>query len=409
MNPVLLKPEADTRSQVVVRGSRRPRAERGCPGASGADLLWPAIAESLRSLRDEYELVVIEGAGSPAEINLADVRHRQPARRRGRRRAACCWSADIDRGGAFAHLFGTWALLPSRRSARGSAASSSTSSAATRRCWRRRPSSCEELTGVPTRRRRADGSQHGLPDEDGVAAPAAAPARDGRAVAVVALPDGVATSTSSSRSSRWRTCASGAQRRRARAAPSWSSCPAPSTSPPTCAWLRERGFEPALREHARAGGRRARDLRRHADARRARCATRRASTAAPRARAAAAGHHLRGREADEPRPGALLALARRTPGRRWPGCRSTATRSATAAPSADGATEALAPDVGWADGPVLGIAPHGLFEQPEILAALLATDPRPARSTRRLEELTDAVRRRPRHRAGRAAAGVAAG
>jgi adenosylcobyric acid synthase len=59
----------------------------------------------------EHDVVVIEGAGSPAEINLADVRHRQPARGRACD-AACLLVTDIDRGGAFAHLYGTWALLP---------------------------------------------------------------------------------------------------------------------------------------------------------------------------------------------------------------------------------------------------------------------------------------------------------
>src|SRR3954454_1119203 len=69
MNPVLVKPEADTRSQVVVLGraelelSRRPWRER-------AQALWPAIESSLAALLAEYELVLIEGAGSPAEINL---------------------------------------------------------------------------------------------------------------------------------------------------------------------------------------------------------------------------------------------------------------------------------------------------------------------------------------------------
>src|SRR6185437_12907634 len=69
MNPVLVKPEGERRSQVVVHGrpdawlSRLAWRERG-------PSLWAPIERSLRELLAEYELVVIEGAGSPAEINL---------------------------------------------------------------------------------------------------------------------------------------------------------------------------------------------------------------------------------------------------------------------------------------------------------------------------------------------------
>ena len=71
MNPVLLKPEADNCSQIVVRG--KPLAK-----VSAADFpklratLWKAITESLDHLRDRFDVVVIEGAGSPAEVNLKD-------------------------------------------------------------------------------------------------------------------------------------------------------------------------------------------------------------------------------------------------------------------------------------------------------------------------------------------------
>jgi adenosylcobyric acid synthase len=108
MNPVLLKPEADTRSQVVVRGRARhdltemPWRERG-------PFLWPAMAESFDELRARHELVVIEGAGSPAEINLPDLVNNRMLEHAD---AAAVLVADIDRGGAFAHLFGTWSLVP---------------------------------------------------------------------------------------------------------------------------------------------------------------------------------------------------------------------------------------------------------------------------------------------------------
>src|SRR5437867_2354818 len=71
MNPILLKPESDHRSQVVVRG--RPVASVDWPAyrAMHPDLV-PVVAESLERLRRTVELVLIEGAGSPAEINLRD-------------------------------------------------------------------------------------------------------------------------------------------------------------------------------------------------------------------------------------------------------------------------------------------------------------------------------------------------
>ncbi|HEX6601078.1 MAG TPA: cobyric acid synthase, partial [Solirubrobacterales bacterium] len=71
MNPVLVKPEAETQSQVVVHGQADPELSAR-PWRERAQTLWPLVEASLRSLLDEYDLVVMEGAGSPAEINLAD-------------------------------------------------------------------------------------------------------------------------------------------------------------------------------------------------------------------------------------------------------------------------------------------------------------------------------------------------
>ena len=109
MNPVLLKPEADTRSQVVIaRSGRRPRSPP-CRGASGVAVLWPAMTRAFDALAADHELVVLEGAGSPAEINLPDlVNNRMLAHAD----AAALLVSDIDRGGAFAHVYGTWALVP---------------------------------------------------------------------------------------------------------------------------------------------------------------------------------------------------------------------------------------------------------------------------------------------------------
>src|SRR5580704_8250409 len=67
MNPILLKPEAETRSQVIVNG--RPwKTLDARKYFDRKQALWPIVTEALDRLRDEYELVVIEGAGSPAEL-----------------------------------------------------------------------------------------------------------------------------------------------------------------------------------------------------------------------------------------------------------------------------------------------------------------------------------------------------
>lgn len=110
MNPVLLKPVADTRSDVVVLGRRDPEVTR-LPWQERKEILWPVVQRALSDLRDEFELIVIEGAGSPAEINLrsGDLVNMAVARFA---EAPVLLVADIDRGGAFASLYGTWALLP---------------------------------------------------------------------------------------------------------------------------------------------------------------------------------------------------------------------------------------------------------------------------------------------------------
>ncbi|WP_461002190.1 cobyric acid synthase [Streptomonospora sediminis] len=109
MNPVLLKPGSDRRSQVVVRG--RPVGEADAVGfREFKDHLREVAVQSLAELRAEYDVVVCEGAGSPAEINLrpGDIANM------GLARAAdlpVIVVGDIDRGGVFAALHGTLALL----------------------------------------------------------------------------------------------------------------------------------------------------------------------------------------------------------------------------------------------------------------------------------------------------------
>src|SRR2546430_2246431 len=109
MNRILLKPESDHRSQVVVRGRPRGSADwRAYREMQGA--LLPVVAESLERLRRTFELVLIEGAGSPAEINLRehDIANMRIAQLGD---ARVLLVGDIDRGGVFAALVGTLALL----------------------------------------------------------------------------------------------------------------------------------------------------------------------------------------------------------------------------------------------------------------------------------------------------------
>jgi adenosylcobyric acid synthase len=109
MNPILLKPEADRRSQVVVRG--RPVASVGFSEYRRmTPALLPLVAESLERLRQAYDVVLIEGAGSPAEINLreGEIVNMRIARLAG---APVLLVGDIDRGGVFAAFVGTLALL----------------------------------------------------------------------------------------------------------------------------------------------------------------------------------------------------------------------------------------------------------------------------------------------------------
>ena len=109
MNPVLLKPKADTYSQVIVMGRYDPTTT-ALPWLERRSRLWPIVRSALQELIAEFDQVVIEGAGSPAEVNLraADIVNMSVALEC---RADVYLIADIDRGGAFAHLLGTWQLL----------------------------------------------------------------------------------------------------------------------------------------------------------------------------------------------------------------------------------------------------------------------------------------------------------
>lgn len=116
MNPVLLKPNDDTGAQVIVHG----RAIGNLDAASYHALkprLRQAVLASHRRLAGQYQAIIAEGAGSPAEINLRD----GDIANMGFAEAVDCpviLIADIDRGGVFAHLVGTLALLSTSERAR---------------------------------------------------------------------------------------------------------------------------------------------------------------------------------------------------------------------------------------------------------------------------------------------------
>ncbi len=113
MNPILLKPTGERLSQLIVRGVATRQVDAVEFQAIKAELL-PTVLASFESLSKEVDFVILEGAGSPAEINLMD----NDLVNLG---LACLLEVpallvgDIERGGVFAHLYGTYELLPSER------------------------------------------------------------------------------------------------------------------------------------------------------------------------------------------------------------------------------------------------------------------------------------------------------
>ena len=165
MNPLLLKPERDTHSQVVLLG-QVDAALTAMPWRERSNRVWPHISSALDALMADNDVVVIEGAGSPAEINLSasDIVNMRVAQHAA---AACLLVTDIDRGGAFAHLYGTWALLPEtdRALIRGFVLNKFRGDAA---LLAPAPQMLQDLTGIPTVATLPMWWQHGLPEEDGV-------------------------------------------------------------------------------------------------------------------------------------------------------------------------------------------------------------------------------------------------
>jgi adenosylcobyric acid synthase len=255
MNPLLLKPEADTRSQVVLMGqvnevlSQTPWRER-------SEKVWPFIAAALDELMAENDVVVIEGAGSPAEINLmdSDIVNLRVARHAN---AQCLLVTDIDRGGAFAHLYGTWALLPpdDQRRIQGFVLNKFRGDAS---LLAPAPEMLQQRTGVPTVAVLPMWWEHGLPEEDGVfddRSRAQGPVT--RTVAVIAYPrisnldefqplknvPGVRLLWARSPAD-----LAGLQ------ATDWVILPGSKHTSSDLRWLRQQGLDAAIAHHAQQGG-----------------------------------------------------------------------------------------------------------------------------------------------------------
>ncbi|MEM6586402.1 MAG: cobyric acid synthase, partial [Pseudomonadota bacterium] len=109
MNPVLLKPQTDRTSQVVVHG-KAVKAIEAADYIAQRDQLMGAVMESFDRLATKHDLILVEGAGSPAEINLRarDIANMGFARRAG---VPVCLIGDIERGGVIASIVGTKTVI----------------------------------------------------------------------------------------------------------------------------------------------------------------------------------------------------------------------------------------------------------------------------------------------------------
>ena len=115
MNPVLLKPSTDTGAQVILLGKIWGQVTASDYHTRRVEQLFPEVIGAYQRLAGKYELILLEGAGSPAEINLRehDIVNMRMAHAAD---AACLLVGDIDRGGVFASLLGTHGIARTRRS-----------------------------------------------------------------------------------------------------------------------------------------------------------------------------------------------------------------------------------------------------------------------------------------------------
>ena len=406
MNPVLLKPERDTASQVVLQGRVAPELSRqGWRERSAA--LAAAARQSFERLAARHELVVIEGAGSPAEINLAAQDYVNLDTARWARALGTCRAllvADIDRGGAFAHLHGTWALLPEDlqpllagfvlNKFRGDAALLAPG-----------PQQLQALTGVPTLGVLPMQRDHGLPEEDGLHAGPPAGSGGGLRIAIVAAPH-------ISNLDEFQPLQAAANVRWVRRAADldgadWVVLPGSKQVSGDLDWLRAQGLDRAIVRHAREGwpvlgicgglqmlGQGLSDPdgvdgQPHGPRSGLGLLPLETRFAAPKRL------HAGGMAFDDGLAG-IDGPWRALAGRRWPGyeirCGRTdevqALRGEARPVLWAAGDEGRAAPLGWCGGPqgnVLGLAAHGLFEDAGVLQALLG------RSARSLDESLDGV------------------
>ena len=254
-NPLLLKPETDTHSQVVLLG-QVSRDLSDMPWRSRGPAVWPAIAAALDGLRAENDVVVIEGAGSPAEINLAasDVVNMRVAEHAD---ARCLLVTDIDRGGAFAHLYGTWALLDEaqRRRIDGFVLNKFRGDAA---LLAPGPQMLRDLTGIETVATLPMWREHGLPEEDGVFHPL--PRGEGRGegprknIAIVAYPRISNLDEFQPLNNLPGVRVMWARGPADLAQADWIILPGSKNTSSDLAWLRKQGLARAIAQHAQSGG-----------------------------------------------------------------------------------------------------------------------------------------------------------
>jgi adenosylcobyric acid synthase len=366
MNPVLVKPEGDNQSQVVVLG-RVDRRLSALPWRQRQGL-WPAVSQSLHALLAEHQLVLIEGAGSPAEINLrdTDLANMRVAKEA---EAAVVLVADIDRGGAFAHLYGTWALLPPEERAlicgfilnkfRGDATLLAPA-----------PERLQELTAVPTLGV-LPWLAHQLPDEDGVSTP---PARlQAPTVAIVRYP-------TASNLDEFKQLEQVVDLRFASLPADINGVdllvlPGSKHVAADLAWLRSSGLADALHSHVARGGRLL-----------AICGGLQMLGETLTDRGGGDGDALalgllplatRFLSTKQTRPTATRFLQLPEPWRELSGLTFEGYQIRHGRSEPTGSVDAALPDgLGYVSGPILAVYPHGLFEQPHLVEALVAGTPR---------------------------------
>ncbi|OAJ74320.1 cobyric acid synthase [Brevibacillus sp. SKDU10] len=117
MNPILLKPKQDMVAEIIVHGKRYADMDAREYRESYVEQAMPIVKEALERLQNEYDVLILEGAGSPAEINLKD-RDIANLRMAHLADADVILVADIERGGVFASIIGTLELLDDEERAR---------------------------------------------------------------------------------------------------------------------------------------------------------------------------------------------------------------------------------------------------------------------------------------------------